>query len=414
MSLLMDALKKAEQAKRQAQTDSQAAGEPAPAKPSLELEPLQSAPAAATPSPGVLPELPAAMDALDEQFLSQATAPKVKPAAPKKPAGTAAAPKPPPVIRAEPRPDVQARIQNVFAAKQPPAGGNKLFAILVGAGTLVAIVGIGIYFWLQLHPAGSLQAARQPLAALPRPPAVPPPAPVAPPASIPKSEAGAQPAPAAATATKAAPAPALPQAAGMESPIRVTRGTVKLDPGLAQGFEAFNGGDLEAAAASYRQVLQADPQNADALHGLAAIALRQGHPEEAGHYYQRAVDTDPLDAIAQAELAGLRGQGNPVAAESRLKTLIAGQPEQPALQFALGNVFAGQGRWAEAQQAYFNAFTGDPENPDYLFNLAVSLDQLHQGKLAAQYYNLALAAAARRPAGFDKAQAANRLRELQP
>jgi uncharacterized protein HemY len=94
--------------------------------------------------------------------------------------------------------------------------------------------------------------------------------------------------------------------------------------------------------------------------------------------------------------------------------MIASQPDQPFLHFALGNVYAGQSRWPEAQRAYFKAYSGDPENPDYLFNLAVSLDQLHQGKLAMQYYNQAMAAASQRPAGFDKGQAANRLRELQP
>jgi tetratricopeptide (TPR) repeat protein len=205
-----------------------------------------------------------------------------------------------------------------------------------------------------------------------------------------------------------------PRATDAENPIRITHGTVKLNPELERGFEAFNRGDLAKAAASYELALKADPRNADALHGLAAIALRQGRPDEAEAYYQRAVEADPKDAVAQAGLAGLHGQGDPVAEEIRLQRLLAGQPDQPYLQFALGNAYASQKRWSEAQQAYFKAFSGDPENPDYLFNLAVSLDQLHQGKLAAQYYNQALAAASQRPAGFDKIQAANRLRELQP
>jgi tetratricopeptide (TPR) repeat protein len=49
---------------------------------------------------------------------------------------------------------------------------------------------------------------------------------------------------------------------------------------------------------------------------------------------------------------------------------LAAQPDSPTLNFALGNLYAQQGRWNDAQQAYFRAFAGDGDNPDYQFNLA--------------------------------------------
>jgi uncharacterized protein HemY len=81
-------------------------------------------------------------------------------------------------------------------------------------------------------------------------------------------------------------------------------------------------------------------------------------------------------------------------------------PIRPSLNFALGNLYAQQGRWNDAQQAYFRAYAGDGDNPDYpLFNLAVSLEQLRQPKLALQYYQgRSLRPPA--PAAFDKRQAA--------
>ena len=105
---------------------------------------------------------------------------------------------------------------------------------------------------------------------------------------------------------------------------------------------------------------------------------------------------------------------NPTATESRLKTLLSAQPESAQLNFALGNVYAKQARWNEAQQVYFNAVAGDTSNPDYLFNLAVSLDQLRQPKLAAQHYRMALEAAENRPAAFDRERANKRLNQLAP
>ena len=115
-----------------------------------------------------------------------------------------------------------------------------------------------------------------------------------------------------------------------------------------------------------------------------------------------------------AALINMRGQIDPNAAESRLKNLSADQPELAAPHFSLGNLYARHGRWNEAQQAYFRAYSAEPDNPDILYNLAISLEHLRQNKLAAQYYSQAIAAAQTRPAGFDRAQATARLNTLQP
>ena len=87
-------------------------------------------------------------------------------------------------------------------------------------------------------------------------------------------------------------------------------------------------------------------------------------------------------------MINLHGQNNPGAAESRLKGIVSEQPESAAAQFALGNLYAAQQRWADAQQAYFKAYSADAESPDILYNLAVSLEHMNQAKLAYQYYSL--------------------------
>ena len=78
--------------------------------------------------------------------------------------------------------------------------------------------------------------------------------------------------------------------------------------------------------------------------------------------------------------------------------------------FTLGNQFAQQGRWAEAQQEYFKAFAAEPENADFAYNLAVSLDHLRQPSQALDYYQRALALAEKRGASFDLAAAAHAAR----
>jgi len=98
--------------------------------------------------------------------------------------------------------------------------------------------------------------------------------------------------------------------------------------------------------------------------------------------------------------------------ESRLKTLLREQGSSAALHFALGNLYAEQSRWGEAQQAYFNAYSLDSKNADLAFNLAVSLDHLGQGKLAAQHYQQSLQLDQSRSANFDRAKISQRIEDL--
>ena len=125
--------------------------------------------------------------------------------------------------------------------------------------------------------------------------------------------------------------------------------------------------------------------------------MRSGRYEAAEAYYLRLLQVDPRDAHAQAGLIALRSARlDPLPSESRVKSMLAADPGSNVLNFTLGNQFAQQGRWAEAQQEYFKAFAADPENADFAYNLAVSLDHLRQPQLALEYYQRA--ARARRKA----------------
>lgn len=223
------------------------------------------------------------------------------------------------------------------------------------------------------------------------------------------------------TASNCAPAappavPTRPAASAEDSDairLRLTPSRPRLNPDLAQGYRHLQDNALDAARQAYDLALRAEPHNLDILLGLAAVAERQGRDTEADSYRQRAWIADPLDARTQAALLG-RPDGDASAAESRLQSALSQHPESAALHFALGNLYARQQRWAEAQAAYFNAVASDGDNPDYLFNLAVSLDQLRHSPLAARHYRLALAAAQQRPAAFSAAALEQRLRELSP
>jgi tetratricopeptide (TPR) repeat protein len=215
----------------------------------------------------------------------------------------------------------------------------------------------------------------------------------------------------AAPARVAAPAPALPRLA--ETPIAQTRQAPQVHPKVDSAYSAYLAGDLASARADYQSALREDAGNRDALLGLAAIDVRTGRYETAEAAYLRLLATDPNDSHAHAGLIALRASRlDPLATESRVKSLLAADPGANVLHFTLGNQLAQQGRWAEAQQEYFKAFAADPENPDFAFNLAISLDQMRQPRLALDYYRRAIALAEKRTAGFDVAGARNRAAQL--
>jgi tetratricopeptide (TPR) repeat protein len=203
------------------------------------------------------------------------------------------------------------------------------------------------------------------------------------------------------------PSPAQSSSAGQ---VHIARGSSPaIAPAVSAAYAAFVTGDYATARQEYDNALRHDPNNRDALLGSAAVAQRENRGAQAAAAYARLLELDPADPDALAGLVALR-PGDLGRSETQLRNVLKSRPDAAPVLFALGNLYARQNRWSEAQQAYFRAYTAAPGNADYAFNLAVGLDRLNQGKLAATYYQQALAATG--PAGFDRAAVQRRVREL--
>ncbi|MBF0212000.1 MAG: tetratricopeptide repeat protein [Magnetococcales bacterium] len=183
--------------------------------------------------------------------------------------------------------------------------------------------------------------------------------------------------------------------------------TSKTAPGsepepLQAGRRAFLDNDLATAKARFEQLLSREPHNHGAISGLASVAIREGNPDRARALYQSILKENPHDTLAIAALISLTGNPDPIRTESRLQHLLREKPNEAHLYFALGNVHVEQKNWPEAQNAFFNAYRLDRDNPDILLNLAVSLDQMGQEAAALTHYREALRLmTVRHGAGFD-------------
>jgi tetratricopeptide (TPR) repeat protein len=192
-----------------------------------------------------------------------------------------------------------------------------------------------------------------------------------------------------------------------------------VDPTLLAAYQAFTRGENASAQQQYRQVLQRDVRNVDALLGMAVIAQRQGRDADAQGWYQKVLEIEPRNSVAQTAIlnrqANIDGaNADEVGRESQIKSMIAQQPEGANLHATLGNLYADNGQWPSAQEAYFNASRLAPNNADYAFNLAISLDQMGKSSLALKQYQRALVLLNKSGGTSpDRTQLEARIRELQ-
>ena len=85
----------------------------------------------------------------------------------------------------------------------------------------------------------------------------------------------------------------------------------------------------------------------------------------------------------------------------------------PALHAALGNHYSQMARWTEASRSYASAVGLAPETADYLYNLAVSLDNLGDIQAAVETYQRALSLSEVGSYTFIQVDATARLQTLQ-
>ncbi len=302
------------------------------------------------------------------------------------------------------------------------------FVIAMALSAMLALAAGG-YFWWQLQALGrpsiappsaraaapaappvAVLASAAPAAAKPVTVtlAADPPRTLTPPAD-PRRAAGPAKAPGAAAAAAKTPLPAADHESGVS--FRRSTRAAPAQPRVENAYAAMRGARLAEARRHYEEALRGDARNIDALLGLATIAVREARLEDAQALYTLALEADPHEPTAVAGLTSL--QPDAERATSQLKNVLANRPEAAAAHFALGNLYARQARWSEAQQAYFNAYTLEPANADLAYNLAVSLDHLRQAKLALAYYRQALQSAAGGQ-GFDAGEVAQRIAELEP
>jgi protein O-GlcNAc transferase len=195
---------------------------------------------------------------------------------------------------------------------------------------------------------------------------------------------------------------------------------------LAIGVRHHQAGRLRDAAQVYLRILQADPDQADALHLLGlihaqagdrrravacigrALAVRpqwaeaqanlgnvlreQGKPDEAVPFLRRALQLRPDFAEAHNNLGiALEARGDPDGAIACYRRALALRPDFAEAHSNLGNAIKGRGRPDEAIACYRRALALRPGFAEAHYNLGIALGDLGEPDEAIACYRRALA-----------------------
>jgi tetratricopeptide (TPR) repeat protein len=149
---------------------------------------------------------------------------------------------------------------------------------------------------------------------------------------------------------------------------------------LAAAARCYQAGRLAEAELLYRQILQAEPDHADALHLLGVLALQSGRHQAAVEYIGNALRLKPHQAAAHANLGTVHAQqGRLNEAVACFRRAVELAPQFAAAHANLGSALVKQGQPAQAEEVLRHALRLQPDAAEAHVNLAVAL--LEQGKL---------------------------------
>jgi protein O-GlcNAc transferase len=181
--------------------------------------------------------------------------------------------------------------------------------------------------------------------------------------------------------------------------------------GLAAAAAHYRAGRAEAAEGAYRAVLEADPDQPDALFALGVLALKAGRDEAAAGYLARFTKIRPGHAEGLNTLAlALTRLGRPAEAEAACREAVRVRPGFAEAWANLGAARQDQGRPEAAEEALERAVSLNPRLVFAHNNLGLARMARGRPEAAAKAYRAALALAPDHPVLHGNL--GNALREL--
>ncbi|HEY0336705.1 MAG TPA: tetratricopeptide repeat protein [Burkholderiales bacterium] len=172
---------------------------------------------------------------------------------------------------------------------------------------------------------------------------------------------------------------------------RQTPTELSLEGALRLALHLHRTGRLDDAETLYRRILDAAPEQPDALHFLGVLKHSRGDSTAAIDLIHRAIAAASGQPGFYLNLGNvLIEAGRPEEGADAYRMALALRPDNADIHNNLGTLLKAQGKFADARAAYEKAITLDPEHVDAYNNLGNLLARQGRTKEAVACYCKAL------------------------
>jgi predicted TPR repeat methyltransferase len=160
---------------------------------------------------------------------------------------------------------------------------------------------------------------------------------------------------------------------------------------LSMGLELHKQNRLKEAEYIYRTILEAVPEQVEALNFLGVLLHQEGHTQAGVELISKAITVCPTYVDAQTNLGNvLRWQGKLPEAAAAFRRAIELAPGHVDAYNNLGVILKNQRQYEQANACLRRAIELDPNRGDSHYNLANVLDQCGGIDEAAVHFRLAI------------------------
>jgi len=157
------------------------------------------------------------------------------------------------------------------------------------------------------------------------------------------------------------------------------------------GVAFFQHGYLDAAAASFQQVIAEHPENPEAYYNLGTLNLRRNDLQQARQYLEQTVKLRPVYPEAWNNLGMIAAQqGQAEEAIRNFQQSLSQRPNYTIALLNLGNLYRRQGAFDKAQTLLDRAHEIEPGDPEVNYSLGMFYAQRGQLQQAQDYLEKAI------------------------
>jgi tetratricopeptide (TPR) repeat protein len=154
-----------------------------------------------------------------------------------------------------------------------------------------------------------------------------------------------------------------------------------------QGVHEQSRGQISKAIDSYQKVVEADPSYYEAFNNLGLLYQEGGDLKRAAEAYEKALEVRPDYVKALNNLGVVRYlEDRDDEAMDCFQRALSISPDHVESHLHLGLLLKKRGRWKEALEAFERALRLNPLHGETHYNLALLLEELHRIEGAIEHY----------------------------